>query len=440
VKPHAAIELACGLAVSIVLAAAITRAPRAVLAKLRWEFALLAIVLAICMLPSAGMFRFSFRSLALFHVVLALIAAEAFRIASRDAPAASRSHFGGNLGTWAVAVVAVTAIASPAFGLPSLEYGPRLWLMFAIAAVLWWIVQATRDAATSSQEWALPLVTFATLFATYLAVPPHAAVARFGLDANLNDVAPLDPNRLYLSLYRSPPEHYRGDQTGGWFGTITRPGSISMFAGVHLINGYSPVGPAGISRLLDFGTHGHINPPRIADVVLAEAGRDGLLAKLGIDGILVASDLELPARLPANWHIVYSTWEGNVWHRDVALPHVRALADEHHSDANVTIVENSRQRVIAEIAPADRARPVLLAFSRPYFPGYHARLDGKPLAVTSINGLAPTLELPAGQSGRVTLVYQPRAVTIGGALAGATLAATAFAWFVMSRRDRLVRG
>jgi hypothetical protein len=437
VKPHAAIELACGLGIMAVLIAAVIRAPRALFAKLRWEFALLIVVLVICMLPSAGMFRFSFRSLALFHVVLALIAADAFQLWKVNAFANRRGSFASNLGAWAVLLVALTAIADAVFGLPSLEYGPSLWLIFAIVAVIWWLASAFHDEATALHNWALPLVTFVTLLASYLALPLHGAVARFGLDANLNDVAPLDSDRLYLSIYKSPPEHYRGDHTGGWYGTITRPGSTSMFAGVHLINGYSPVGPAGISRLLDFGTHGHINPPRIDGVVLPEAGPDGLLEKLGIDGILVASDAPLPSPLPGNWTVVYGTWEGDVWHRDVPLPHVRPLADERHAGASVKIIENSRQRVIADVTSSDPSQPVLLTFSRPYFPGYRATLDGKPLTVTSLNGLAPTVELAPGQSGRVTMVYRPRAVTLGGAICGLTIAAAALASWQMSRRDRL---
>lgn len=431
VEPHSAIELACGLAAGVVLIASMFRYPRALFAKVRWELALVVVVLAVCMLPSAGMFRFSFRSLALFHVILALIAADAFRIWSSQPTRDARLRFADNLGAWAVLLVALTTGASFLLRLPSPDYSPRLWFIFALVALIWWW-RGTRE--TEGEGWTLPVVTFVTLLASYLAVPPHAAVARFGLDENINDVAPLDRDRLYLSLYNSPTEHYRGDQTGGWFGTITRPGSTSMFAGVHLINGYSPVGPAGIDRLLDFGTHGHINPPRISEVVLPQAGPDGLLAKLGIDGVLVANDLELPGALPDNWHVVYGMWEGNVWHRDVALPHVRALADDRFAAATATIVENSRQRVIADIVPTDATRPVLLTFSRPYFPGYHATLNGKPLPVASLNGLAPTVELPAGQNGRLELIYRPRAVTLGGAICVACIIAAAAALVVMRRR------
>jgi hypothetical protein len=371
------------------------------------------------MMPSAGMFRFSFRSLALFHVVLALAGAEAFRVWHADR-LTNGSGLPGYPGAWAVLLVASVWGAAAMLGYRAAEYGPSLAAICFLLALLWC---CTRQA--SAREWALPIVTFLALLATYLTLPAHSTVARFAFEKNLNTAAPLDPNRLYLSLYLAPPVHYRGDQTGGWFGAVMRPGSTSMFAGVRLINGYTPVGPAGIARLLDFGTHGHINPPRTAEIVIPEAGPDGLLAKLGIDGIIVGHGVTLPAPLPENWTSVHSEWEGEVWHRDVALPHVRALVDAEHAAATIEIVENSRQRVIAEVTSSDRTRPVSLVFSRAYFPGYRATLNGNRLAVTSLDGLAPTIELPAGQSGRVELVYRPRAVTLGGAIAGLTLVLTA---------------
>jgi hypothetical protein len=430
VEPHVAVELACGLVPMVVLIAALAMRGRAVFAKVRWEFGLLLVVLAICMMPSAGMFRFSFRSLALFHVVLALAAAEAFRVwnpdgLTRGSPASPK------LGAWAVFLVATIWIAAAIFGTRAVDYGPSLALIFLLLALLWWFAERANSDAGA---WALPIVTFAALLATYLALPAHSTVARFAFEPNLNEVAPLDPDRLYLSLYLAPPLHYRGDQTGGWWGAVVRPGSTSMFAGVHLVNGYTPVGPAGIARLLDFGTHGHINPPRTAEVVIPEAGPNGLLAKLGVDGIIVARDVTLPSPLPANWKLVHREWEGEVWHRDLALPRVRALPDEQFAGATVTIVENSRQRVIADVVPSDATRPVLLAFSRAYFPGYRATLDGSRLPVTSLQGLAPTLELPPGQSGRVELVYRPRAATLGGGIVGVSILA-AIGWIALRRRS-----
>jgi hypothetical protein len=61
-------------------------------------------------------------------------------------------------------------------------------------------------------------------------------------------------------------------------------------------------------------------------------------------------------------------------------------------------------------------------------------LNGERLPVTSFEGLAPTLELPAGRSGRVELVYRPRAVSLGGAIAGFSILAAVGTALITRRR------
>ena len=53
------------------------------------------------------------------------------------------------------------------------------------------------------------------------------------------------------------------------------------------------------------------------------------------------------------------------------------------------------------------AIPALLTFSRPFFSGYQARLGDRSLQVDSYRGLIPTIEIPAGTNGRLTMVYRP---------------------------------
>ena len=64
-----------------------------------------------------------------------------------------------------------------------------------------------------------------------------------------------------------------------------------MFAGVRFINGYSPIRPAGVAREFAAAIHGEIDPD-VADLTLySQSGGDGLLALLGIDGIIIASQV-----------------------------------------------------------------------------------------------------------------------------------------------------
>src|ERR1700680_4944096 len=59
--PHAATELTCGLAAPAILVAGFVRSPGALVRRLKWELILLAVVLLLCMIPMAGVFRWSFR-------------------------------------------------------------------------------------------------------------------------------------------------------------------------------------------------------------------------------------------------------------------------------------------------------------------------------------------------------------------------------------------
>jgi uncharacterized membrane protein YfhO len=61
--------------------------------------------------------------------------------------------------------------------------------------------------------------------------------------------------------------------------------------------------------------------------------------------------------------------------------------------------------------------PALIAFSRPFFPGYRARINGSNLAVFSERNLIPLVEVPAGVHGRLSLTYRPDWLIYGGAIA-----------------------
>src|SRR4029453_11311632 len=100
------------------------------------------------LLPTAGVFRWSFRWLPLVHVVLALCAAESLRLFDR-----SSVRFAGS--------------------------------------------------------WLPATLTFVALLGTYLWIPPNCGVPKYNLAPELTDPAPLDPQRLYLSIYPAPETVYR---------------------------------------------------------------------------------------------------------------------------------------------------------------------------------------------------------------------------------------
>src|SRR5437588_1171482 len=78
--PHTATELACGVAAPAALIAGFILRPRMLISRMKWELVLLLVVLLLAMIPTAGVFRWSFRWLPLFHLVLALCAAEVLKL------------------------------------------------------------------------------------------------------------------------------------------------------------------------------------------------------------------------------------------------------------------------------------------------------------------------------------------------------------------------
>src|SRR5262249_32280791 len=185
-------------------------------------------------------------------------------------------------------------------------------------------------------------------------------------------------------------------------------GSTSMWASLRFINGYSPIRAAGVARKFATSIHGEINPDVGSHLLNHEAGRDGKLALMGVDGIIVAREVNITPQPSSEWELVVSTDEGNVFHRRSApFPRVRSVTsiDSRPNDqfmlAAISRINDSRNFVRVDIDIPAGDRSALLTFSRPYFRGYEARIGDQKLAITSYRGLFPTLEVPAGTHGRL---------------------------------------
>ena len=366
---HAALELIGGLVPLAGLAAVFAAARWRAWRVLRWDLSLLGTLLLLCVLPSPGMFRWSFRWLPLFHLVLALVGVRALHllIARRGV------RWLGNAGLWAATLtggvwlaMAVAHTSSP----DAITWNLPRWTL-AIAAG-WAVLSAS---LVRRRRWALcvpVLVTVVSLWAAYRHMYTNAGVPIYGFGPSITRTAPLSPDRLYLSLYRVPFHHYWAYQTGPDFGAVVRPGSTGMFAGVHTINGYSPIMPAGVGRLWNMETHGSIPEDVGRGLLRDESGPDGLLARLGVDGVLIAHDFPLEgAVLPASeWEQVFASAEGTVYHRRGGpLPPVYAKTFINNPEsgsppAEVHLLENSRLAVTVDVT-VPPACDAIVYFRRP---------------------------------------------------------------------------
>ncbi len=371
--PHPATELACGLVpISALIAGLISRG-RELVREIKWELILLAVVLLLAMLPTAGLFRWSFRWLPFFHLVLAICAGEGLQMLPGGR---SSLRWPGSTtpATTALVLVVLTAIAMSIFRTGGSYAFPLTWIFLGLAALWYFLEYFLRD--SGFHGWTLPAITFFALLATYLCI------------------------RL------------------------------------HFINGYSPIRAAGVAREFYGAIHGEIDPGMGMYLLNNQAGSDGELARLGVDGIVVARELDIAPHPTSQWELVASTDEGRVFHRrDAPIARVRSVAsidprpNEQFVSATISRISDSRNCVEADVVVPSGDRRALLTFSRPYFRGYEAQLGNRKLPVTSYRGLFPVVELPAGAHGRLTLTYRPYWLKCGSGAAVACALVILFGFF-----------
>jgi hypothetical protein len=408
--PHSAAELTNGLVAPAALIAGSLWRPRLLIRRMKWELLLLLFLLLLCMVPTAGIFRWSFRWLPFFHLVLAICAAEVLQMRPKS-PTAAASFL----------LLTVATIAMWVFQVPG-DFGAAVALAyFEIAAV--WVLYELFIPGIRWRGWANVVATFVIFLATYTSSPTNCGVPKYNLSQQLLDPAPLDPQRLYLSVYPEAESNYRLEKKSQPVGQLVRPGSTSMWAGLHFINGYSPILPAGVAREFDFRIHGEINPHEAEYLLWNQSGPEGLLAQLGVDGLVVAWDSGINPALGPDWEFVTSNDEAAVYHR-VGPPLARVRSVESidsrprtkFAPALISEIENVRNQTAAHVDVPDGGLPALLTFSRPFFRGYQAFLGHEKLRVDSYRGLFPIVELPAGSHAKLTLIYRPAWLVYGGGL------------------------
>jgi hypothetical protein len=431
--PHTATEMACGLVPPIALLAGVTTCGRVLMRQIKWELGLLVLVLIISMLPSANVFRWSFRWLPFLHVILALCAAEALQILYKRGRVNGLQRIISSPGTMALLLVTLTAVAMWRLRVEGPYARPFGGIVIGLAGV-WAVLDLLPSRLERIRASAIPVLTGAVLLATYLCIPPNGGVPKYNLSQALIESAPLDPERLYLSVYPAPEFAYRLERKPEPFGTTLRIGSTSMWGGIHLLNGYSPIRPSGVAREFYFAIHGEI-PPELGHWLLEnEGGPDGKLSRLGVDGIIVANEFGWNPQPDTEWQLAVATEEGRVFHRRAgALARVRSVnaldsrPNEHFASADISRIANGRNRLLADVSVPANGAPALLAISRPFFNGYRAKIGDVPLKVDSYGGLMSIIEIPAGMSGRLTFVYRPWWLIYGGAIATLSLLVLAVA-------------
>jgi len=432
--PHLPLELANGFAPLVMLIVGLALAPRPWRRDWPWLLGLVALLAGITSLPSAGVFRWSFRWLPLFHLVLAIIAAELWQaidahadggaLINGDAPASraatTQSHWlrwrhAGGLGAVAIGLgyLATCGWSLPQFDLHMLDLAiiAAAWAAIGLAATL----RPGIPALAALEPWLPAGVVAAAVVSLFLRVPPNLAVPVFPFDESFLAAAPLDRDRLHMSLYleedlptsRLPP---------GSLGQAFRPGNSAMLAGVRMINGYSPIHPRGIGTMLPFETHGQMFPAAVGWVFAEGAGPNDVLATIGVDALVVSKHAARLGSLPdAEWKQVWSGEEADVYHRrSVAGRSAAVLPPDAPAEQGLQrtpLVIDGRHRAAIALPAAEAPR--LVVFPRPWYAGWQATLDGRALTTSAYKNVAVAAAVPPNAAGRLTITYRPAGFTLG---------------------------
>ena len=138
---------------------------------------------------------------------------------------------------------------------------------------------------------------------------------------------------------------------------------------------------------------------------------------------MIAPEMGFDFQPGSEWQLVASTNEGRVFHRNrepfARMRSVEAIdsrPDEEFVLAEISQINDSRNRAEVNVDVPTGDSSALLTFSRPYFPGYEASLGKRKLAVDSYRGIFPIIEVPAGSHDRLVLIYRPPWLVYGGGL------------------------
>ena len=195
-----------------------------------------------------------------------------------------------------------------------------------------------------------------------------------------------------------------------------------------------------------------------------ELGPKGLLNSWGVDGLVLSDAYAWGGALQsAGWRLVEQRPGASLWHRDERQPLVQSVeklwvepelrAAAAHlllrpaGETPATLIDATRppgsyeggpvacqrwwsaRNAVAVDLSSDSPLPhAYLAFRRPFFEGYRAWLDGRPVRVLRFNLTQLAVELPGRCQGHLVVEYWPMAFTWSLGLAALCVALVALGY------------
>jgi hypothetical protein len=436
-RDHISVELASGLAPFIAFLTALFLLRKKYIKAIGWELALFLIIFILTISPSFSLFRWSFRWLPFLHLLIALLGAEAIKLlryereVEADASGLIKTNrtfwfniLKQNPGFWALVLILIIWPIALFFSLK---------IEFVLIAAGWAIVEQAKSVRPVFRTWMPVVVVLLAFWVTYKYIPTNLSVPAWDFRASILRPEPLDPTIRYISFY-GEKDLYNPIISESGYGRVIRPGNASMYAGLELINGYSPILSAGLSRFLNlFSANGFTDINTAKKILNLEDQLDdrGLPALMGVDGYIISAHFEpdLQAEIASltarGWILAARTDEGLVFHRPGKRSlRVRAFVIDNQSQSSpvrLTNIQEANTFVSLDVESISSDLEPIILFSRPWYPGYKAKLNGKEIPVDTLNSMMPVVKLPIGAKGHLELLYRPNSLIWGVVIAISTL-------------------
>ena len=153
-----------------------------------------------------------------------------------------------------------------------------------------------------------------------------------------------------------------------------------------------------------------------------QAGPEGELAPLGVDGIAVAQEVDVDPQPASEWQLVASTGEGRVFHRRVGrfarCVRLRRLIRGRRAICSATIsrIDDSRNRRRSRCRCAKRTNAALLDFFASIFSRLRRAARAKNSTSILIEDCFRSWKCPRDRTGIFVLSYRPAWLVYGGGL------------------------
>ena len=407
-------------------------------------------------LGAGGPFRWAFRWLPLFHLVLGLLGGFALqRWSTAWQPMrpmrewmrwpswlATIPVWFRSLGAWSCLLVAAMTVyawdrSSYGWDVSSLDESVVFTGLALLALSAAWLFADWRLSADSPVRVWIPvaITALALIVGNYRSV--HF-VPVWQWSDGIREPAPFDKARTYLAVM-TMQDVYGAEGRGKEIGRCGC-GNTAMYSGMSFVNGYSALDMVPYVKLLGLQWSGFTTLPEGKTLLKDHLAAGHLLSQMGVDGLVLGPDFARYAELvkQAGWNLVKRLPLGTVFHRSgPPLPRVRSLTDvvlvnsdnqERVSEPSLSVatirdVAETRLSVRCQVENPDPRRCALIAFSRAYYPGYRAYLNGAEVPVETLNVLQPAVRMAPGSKGELLLVFAPKSVGLGIIMAATSLLA-----------------